>query len=172
MRHPDRPDRYLLSRSRAPYLVVDADIMEFTLENEPVSHDERALYAGRAIHARIYAARPDVAAICHKHAPATIPFGVTGTDLRPIFHMASTIGASIPIWDIADRFGDTNVLVTKYEMGDDLAHMLGSHRVARSAATAASSPVRRCAKTSSPRYIGKRMPNRSPQPSVLARFAL
>jgi len=131
MRHPDRPDRYLLSRSRAPYLVVDADIMEFTLENEPVSHDERALYAERAIHGRIYAARPDVAAICHKHAPATIPFGVTGTDLRPIFHMAWAIGASIPIWDIADRFGDTNVLVTKNEMGDHLAHTLGSHRVAR-----------------------------------------
>ena len=97
MRHPDRPDRYLLSRSRAPYLVVHADIMEFTLENEPVSRDERALYAERAIYDRIYAARPDVAAIFHKNAPATIPFGVTGSDLRPIFHMASAIGASIPI---------------------------------------------------------------------------
>lgn len=130
MRRPDRPDRYLLSRSRAPYLVVDADIMEFTLDNEPVAPDGRALYAERAIHGRIYAARPDVAAICHNHAPATIPFGVTGTELRPIFHMASAIGASVPIWDIADRFGDTDLLVTKNEIGDDLARMLGSHRVA------------------------------------------
>lgn len=129
-RHPARADRYLLSRSRAPHLVDADDIMEFTLDNEPVAPDGRAMYAERAIHGRIYAARPDVQAICHNHAPATIPFGVTGAPLRPIFHMAAVIGASVPVWDIAERFGDTNLLVTTSAAGDDLARTLGPNRVA------------------------------------------
>ena len=37
MRHPDRPDRYLLSCSRAPYLVSEDDIMEYTLDNEALT---------------------------------------------------------------------------------------------------------------------------------------
>ena len=131
LRHPEHPDRYLLSRSLAPHLVTEADIMEFTLDNEPVANDiGSSMYAERAIHGRIYAARPDVNAICHNHAPATIPFGVTGTSLRPIFHMASVIGADVPIWDIADRFGETNLLVTTMEQGDDLARALGTNHVA------------------------------------------
>ncbi len=31
VRHPDRPDRYLLSRARAPERIEVEDIMEFTL---------------------------------------------------------------------------------------------------------------------------------------------
>jgi len=130
VRHPERPDRYFLSRSLAPELVTIDDIVEFTLDSEPVDPDGRALYAERPIHGRIYAARPDVAAVCHNHAPATIPFGVTGAPLRPIFHMAAVIGTIIPVWDIATRFGDTNLLVTTNAMGDDLAAALGPHRVA------------------------------------------
>jgi len=130
MRHPDRPDRYLLSCSRAPYLVSEDDIMEYTLENEPVKPDGRAMYLERPIHGRIYAARPDVNSICHNHAPSTIPFGVTGTNLKPIFHMAASIGSNVPIWDIAEKFGDTSLLVTNNAMGDDLAQTLGQSRVA------------------------------------------
>ena len=36
IRHPDNPKRYLLSRSRAPERVETGDIMEFTLEGDPV----------------------------------------------------------------------------------------------------------------------------------------
>jgi ribulose-5-phosphate 4-epimerase/fuculose-1-phosphate aldolase len=130
VRHPEHSDRYFLARSVAPELVALEDIVEFTLDNEPIAHDGRPLYAERPIHGRIYAVRPDVHAVCHNHAPATIPFGVTGTPLRPIFHMASVIGSAIPVWDIAAQFGDTNLLVTTGAMGDDLAATLGPHRVA------------------------------------------
>ena len=40
------------------------------------------------------------------------------------------IGSEVPVWDIRDNFGDTNLLVTNLEQGRDLAHTLGDRRVA------------------------------------------
>src|SRR4029450_7813717 len=37
MRHPADPGRYLLSRSRSPALIEADDILEFTLDSEPVA---------------------------------------------------------------------------------------------------------------------------------------
>src|SRR6516165_12214652 len=37
LRHPTDPGRYLLSRSRSPGVVEAADILEFTLDSEPVA---------------------------------------------------------------------------------------------------------------------------------------
>ena len=76
IRHPDNPDHYLMSCSRGPELVRLEDLIEFTLEGEPLNQNGRALYAERAIHGAIYAVRPDVMAVCHNHSPSTIPFGV------------------------------------------------------------------------------------------------
>jgi hypothetical protein len=43
----------------------------------------------------------------------TLPFGIAqGTKLRPVIHSGSFIGIEVPVWDIADNFGDTNLLVT------------------------------------------------------------
>src|SRR5262249_62421570 len=68
MRHPDHPERYLLSWSRSPELVERADIMEFTLDGNPVNDDGRAPYRERFIHRAIYEARPDMHAVVHAHA--------------------------------------------------------------------------------------------------------
>jgi ribulose-5-phosphate 4-epimerase/fuculose-1-phosphate aldolase len=70
-----------------------------------------------------------VKSVCHNHAPATIPFGVTGSPLRPIFHMGSVLGGEVPVWDIAAEFGDTNLLVTTPQQGDSLAKALGDRPV-------------------------------------------
>ena len=35
MRHPDNPNRYFLSRSRAPELVEPDDILEYDLDSNP-----------------------------------------------------------------------------------------------------------------------------------------
>ena len=37
MRHPTKPDRYLVSRSRSPEVVEASDIYEYTLDSEPVT---------------------------------------------------------------------------------------------------------------------------------------
>ena len=58
----------------------------------------------------------------HAHAEDTLPFGLaSGTPLQPVIHSGSFIGSNVPVWDIADKFGDTNLLVTNMEQGRDLA---------------------------------------------------
>jgi HCOMODA/2-hydroxy-3-carboxy-muconic semialdehyde decarboxylase len=130
VRHPEASGEYVISRSLSPELVTEADLQRFTLEGREVNGDARPAYAERAIHAAIYAARPDVTAVCHNHSPSVIPFGVSGVPLRPIFHMGSLIGSEVPLWDIADEFGDTDMLVKTPEQGRSLARALGSHGVA------------------------------------------
>ena len=130
VRHPLDPTRYLLSRSCAPELVERGDIVEFDLEGKSVGGDTRAPYLERFIHGAIYEARPDVQAVVHAHAEAVLPFTISATPLRPVVHMASFIGARIPVWDIRDNFGDTNLLVVNTAQGRDLARGLGGARVA------------------------------------------
>jgi HCOMODA/2-hydroxy-3-carboxy-muconic semialdehyde decarboxylase len=59
-----------------------------------------------------------------------IPFGVTGTPLRPIMHMCASMGTDVPVWDSRTSFGDTNLLVTNMDMARDLAAALGNRPVA------------------------------------------
>jgi ribulose-5-phosphate 4-epimerase/fuculose-1-phosphate aldolase len=130
LRHPERADRFLLSRSRSPELVEPEDIMEFTLDGEPVGGDKRPPYLERFIHGAIYEARQDVVSVVHSHAESVLPFSVSETPLIPIIHSASELGAEMPVWDIADKFGETNLLVTNTAQGRDLAKRLGTWRVA------------------------------------------
>ena len=130
IRHPERPGHYLLSQSRAPELVDTADLMEYTLEGEPLNQKGRPMYSERPIHGGIYEARPDVQAVVHNHSPAVLPFSVTAAPLRPMFHLAAIIGDRLPVWDIRDNFSDTSLLVTTMEQGRDLAACLGRGRAA------------------------------------------
>ena len=68
--------------------------------------------------------------VIHNHAYEVIPFGLTGTKLRPVVHPACGLGHEVPIWDIRDKFGDTNMLVTTLDQGHDLARCLGKGQVA------------------------------------------
>ena len=129
-RHPERPDRFLLSWSKSPGLVEADDVMAFDLAGEPVEADDRPLYVERFIHAGIFRARPDVNAIVHSHAEDTLPFGLVDVPLRPVIHSASNMGGPAPVWDIRDRFGDTDLLVSNLTQANDLAMTLGAGSVA------------------------------------------
>lgn len=126
VRHPRDPKRYLLSRSRAPELVAPDDVLEYDLDSNVLTPTNEKLYAERVIHGEIYKARPDVMAVVHHHAPAMMPFCITGTPLVPVFHLGATAGASVPFWDQHEEFGDTNLLVVKPEEGASLARALGN----------------------------------------------
>jgi HCOMODA/2-hydroxy-3-carboxy-muconic semialdehyde decarboxylase len=128
-RHPTDPGRYLLSRSRSPALVEPADLLEYTLDSEPVKPSKVLLFAERVIHGCIYQARPDVMAVCHHHAPAVMPFCIAGVPIEPVFHLGAAGGEHPPFWDQHDEFGDTNLLVMKEEEGRSLARALGQHNV-------------------------------------------
>lgn len=129
MRHPHNPERYLMSRSRSPEVVESADILEYTLDSEPVKAPTARLYSERVIHGEIYKMRGDVMAVCHNHAPAVMPFCVTGKPIVPVFHVGAVIGGEIPFWDQHDEFGNTDLLVVKPEEGRSLARALGPHSV-------------------------------------------
>jgi HCOMODA/2-hydroxy-3-carboxy-muconic semialdehyde decarboxylase len=126
VRHPDHPDRYLLSRARAPELIEAADIEEYALDGTPLSPGARKPYLERYIHGAIYEARPEVVSVVHSHARSVVPFTVSkATRLRPLMHSCATIGHEVPVWDTRRRFGDTTLLICDMPMGRDLAEGLG-----------------------------------------------
>jgi ribulose-5-phosphate 4-epimerase/fuculose-1-phosphate aldolase len=131
VRPPDDPQRFLLATSVAPEMVEEDHIVAFNLDCTPVRHDGRPLYHERFIHGGIYEARPDVQAVVHAHAEDVLAFSISATALRPVIHSGSFMGAHVPVWDMADRFGpDTNMLVTNMEQARDLARCLGPNNVA------------------------------------------
>jgi HCOMODA/2-hydroxy-3-carboxy-muconic semialdehyde decarboxylase len=107
------------------------DIVAYTLDGESVGGDKRPPYLQRFIHGAIYAARPDIHAVVHAHSEEVLPFSITTTKLRPVIHDGAFIGAEVPVWDIADKFGrDTNLLVSNMSQGRDLARRLGGNSMA------------------------------------------
>ena len=129
MRHPTKPDRYLISRSRSPEVVEAADIYEYTLDSEPVTPLPKGIrgYGELVIHGEIYKARPDVNAVAHHHGMAFLPLCNTGAELKALYHMGAQIGPKVPFWDSRDEFGDTCLLVLKPEEGRSLAKALGAN---------------------------------------------
>ncbi len=128
VRNPLDPGRYFLSRSRSPEIVTRDDLIEFTLEGEPIAQNGRAMYRERALHGAVYMARPDVNAVSHHHARSVLPFTMGRVKLRPIFHMASVIGHDVPLWDSQAEFGDTNMLIETMAQGHSMARAMGQER--------------------------------------------
>ncbi len=127
VRHPEKPDRYLLARSRSPELIEPMDILEFNLDSEVLTPGDLLPYGECVIHGEILRARPDVNAVVHHHAPAILPFCVTDEKLVPIMGLGSTMGTTVPLWDSQDEFGDTPMVLTTKEQGASLARTLGPH---------------------------------------------
>jgi HCOMODA/2-hydroxy-3-carboxy-muconic semialdehyde decarboxylase len=127
MRHPQRPDRFLMSRSLAPQLVSADDIMEFTLDCTP--QDDRKPFIERFLHGGIYKKRSDVMAIAHGHSAAVIPFGLVKTPMRATYHNAAFLAAGVPVFDIRDRFGATDIVISSADRGAALAEALGDKNV-------------------------------------------
>ncbi len=66
----------------------------------------------------------------HSRSPAVIPFGVSRTALRPLYHMSGFLGAGAPRFEIRDAAGPaTDMLIRTRELGHALAAALGSHPV-------------------------------------------
>jgi HCOMODA/2-hydroxy-3-carboxy-muconic semialdehyde decarboxylase len=128
-RDPANPSHFLMSRSLAPALVTADDIMEFDQDGNALDARGRAVFLERFIHAEIYKARPDVMAVVHTHSPGVVPFSVTKTPLRAIFHNGAFLAAGVPVWDIAREFGATDMLVRDNGIGKSLARALGDKSV-------------------------------------------
>jgi HCOMODA/2-hydroxy-3-carboxy-muconic semialdehyde decarboxylase len=127
-RDPRDPNRFLMARARAPGMVEAADIMVFGLDGEPVRKDSRPIYSERFIHSEAYKARPDVNAVVHTHSPTVIPFSVTQVPLKPI--RAPFFYPEVPVFEIREAGGWTNLLISNQALGRALAEKLGENSVA------------------------------------------
>lgn len=124
MRHPEHPERFLMSRSLAPQLVTPDDIMEFTLDSEPCEARGRTPFIERYLHGEIYRARGDVMAVAHGHSPSVIPFGLVSTPMRATYHNAAFLAYGVPVFDIRARFGTTDIVINSAARGAALAETL------------------------------------------------
>ena len=129
IRHPDNPNRFLMSRSLAPALVKAEDIMEFDLDGNPTDQRGRAMFLERFIHSEVYKARPDVNAVVHSHSPGVIPFGASQVPMRAMYHISAFLAQGVPVYDIRKVAGLTDMLVSSPNLGKALAEVLGDKSV-------------------------------------------
>ena len=130
MRHPGHASRFLMSRSLAPQLITADDIMEFDLDCNAIDPRGRNGFIERYLHGEIFKARPDVMAVAHSHSPSTIAFGLSNVPMRAMYHNAAFLAAGVPVFDIRDKFGATDIVISSAEKGVALAAVLADKPVA------------------------------------------
>src|SRR5471032_107614 len=130
MRHPGNPKHFLMSRSLAPQLVTANDIMEFDLDCIPIDPKGRNGFIERFLHGEIYKKRPDVMAVAHSHSASVIPFGLTNTPMRATYHNAAFLAAGVPVFDIRQQFGVSDIVISTQAKGAALAQVLSDKPVA------------------------------------------
>jgi HCOMODA/2-hydroxy-3-carboxy-muconic semialdehyde decarboxylase len=130
MRHPGHPERFLMSRSLAPQMITADDIMEFDLDCNAVDPRGRNGFIERYLHGEIFRARPDVMAVAHSHSPSVIAFGLSKTPMRAMYHNAAFLADGVPVFDIREKFGVTDIVVSSAEKGAALAAVLADKPVA------------------------------------------
>ena len=71
------------------------------------------------LHQAVYAARPDVNAIVHSHAPYSLVFGATDWEIKPLSHDGAYFAGRVP------RFSETTNTVLDEATGRAIAAALG-----------------------------------------------
>lgn len=99
--------------------VEPTDVVLVSWEGEVVDGAGRR-HAEYPIHTRIMAARDDVGAVVHSHAPHAVAFAALGVPLRPISHEGTLFTPpDVP------RFTETGDLILTDALGDRVAACLG-----------------------------------------------
>ncbi len=133
VRSASDPSHFFMPRAMPPALVSRADIVELDLDCKPVTPNAPRLNGERYIHCEVYKARADVQSVIHSHDLAVIPFGLTGTPLRPVLAQAGFLPKETPLFEVRDAYGPTaaerGVLVLNSALGKALASKLGSNPV-------------------------------------------
>ena len=130
MRHPGHPERFLMSRSLAPQMITADDIMEFDLDCNAIDPRGRNGFIERYLHGEILRKRLDVLAVAHSHSPSVIAFGLSNTPMRAMYHNAAFLAAGVPVFDIREKFGATDIVVSTAAKGAALAEVLADKPVA------------------------------------------
>lgn len=130
LRDPVEPQRFWLAVAKPPSLVTAGAFRAFSvLSGEPLQESDASLFAERYIHAAVYAARQDAGAVCHHHAPSLLPFCLSSTPLVAVSQTGAFLGQRVTLWNSADEFGATRLVVDTLEQAASLARALGEDSV-------------------------------------------
>lgn len=129
MRHPTNPNRFFMSCSKPPALVTPDDILEYDLDSVAINDQGRKSFLERYIHSEIYKARPDIGSVVHSHSPSVVPFGLVRVKMQAMFHNAAFLAKEPPVFDIREKFGETDMLVGDIPKGEELAQVMGPRDV-------------------------------------------
>ena len=130
VRSQRNPNHFYLARHMAAGVVTRSDIIEYDFDCKPVSGDASRGYTERFIHGEIYRARPDVMSVVHSHPADVIAFSVTGVPLRPLTHMGAFLEGPVPVFEIRNAGGMTDMLIRDSKLGRALAQTLGDKNAA------------------------------------------
>jgi len=139
-RLPGSPTNFLFPTRASPALADAARLLVLDVDGNRVQGDGEP-NTEFWIHARIYAARPDVGAVAHVHSPACVALGQIGQPLLPLMNHAAVFADGVPLFE---RIG----LIRSRDLGDQVAVTLGQRRamfLRGHGANVAESDVRRAA---------------------------
>jgi len=128
VRNPANPNTFFLARSVAPSVVKVEDIIEFDMNGKALNGDTRVAYGERFIHSGILRNRPDINSVIHGHASPILPYGLTGTPLKPVYHMSAFLADGAPIFEIRNfskPIPDTDMFISNSDLGDALSQTMG-----------------------------------------------
>jgi L-fuculose-phosphate aldolase len=111
-------DTFLMPTRRGPGLATAAALLTVDFDGRIVS-GKGTPNSELWIHARIYAARPDVGGVVHAHPPACVCLTQIGQPHRVVHNQGGAFRAGVPEYE---RIG----LIRTRELGDLLARKLGA----------------------------------------------
>ena len=115
-------DVVVLPPAVPPGRVERDDLLQMDVEGRIVRGDGRP-HDEHPLHRRIYAARDDVGAVVHHHAPAVLPFVTVGEPLRPVSRLGAPFEDPVPVFEAFDD--EDGHLVTTDAEADRIASELG-----------------------------------------------
>ncbi|CZR56971.1 uncharacterized protein PAC_06860 [Phialocephala subalpina] len=126
MRHPDKPDVFIMSGDRAPALVSKAsDLIQYNVsDSSPVDPSSKKGYSERFIHSEIYKKYSHINSVIHSHSQAVLPYTMSGVPMRAAFHIAGFLGHTVPVYDIIPLYKpgeQQDLLVNSERFGSVLA---------------------------------------------------
>jgi HCOMODA/2-hydroxy-3-carboxy-muconic semialdehyde decarboxylase len=99
---PRGAGRVLLTPTFPPLGELQAgDVLELDPDGRVVGGDAEHRPLEAPLHLAVYAARPDVGAVCRTHGPAVVAVGATGT-APPLLHGFGGMVEPVAVWDDPD----------------------------------------------------------------------
>lgn len=114
---------FLITPTSPLHEVTSSSIITVDDEGVVVDDPHSAAPIEIPLHAGVYRARPDVAAICRGHGPSMVAWGVTVQDVPLLHGLGAIAGKTIPVHSDLD-------LISSREAGDRVARTLAGNDAA------------------------------------------